>query len=186
MLQWGHASSRVETDPYLSLSKDKKLLQWGHASSRVETCRWATRTEQANNASMGPRVFTRGNAKRLAIAHPSKRCFNGATRLHAWKRDRGDSDSRRASASMGPRVFTRGNGLNSEEWLEESSFNGATRLHAWKRHCGRHSASSIKGFNGATRLHAWKHECDDSKHKRLNALQWGHASSRVETDRQAA
>src|SRR6266705_5437183 len=63
-----------------------KMLQWGHASSRVET------------------------SERRASPHFTRRCFNGATRLHAWKHR--SAEPRRTipeDASMGPRVFTRGN-----------------------------------------------------------------------------
>src|SRR5438874_1634255 len=62
---------------------NKRMLQWSHASSRVET---SSRTEilrQALTASMEPRVFTRGNmfygrakevgAKALQWSHASSR-----------------------------------------------------------------------------------------------------------------
>src|SRR6266705_220637 len=39
-------------------------------------------------ASMGPRVFTRGNSRSRVSPEPARVCFNGATRLHAWKRPR--------------------------------------------------------------------------------------------------
>ncbi len=132
-LQWGHASSRVETSarapaaaPVIRFNGATRLhawkqiagggrqggyyrLQWGHASSRVETQSLAGSTTAWGNASMGPRVFTRGNTVIESAAD---------------YRDR---------ASMGPRVFTRGN----REWSVRILYS---RL-----------------------------------------LQWGHASSRVET-----
>src|SRR2546430_440593 len=84
-------------------------------------------------ASMEPRVFTRGNSNSTIFIKPPHRRFNGATRLHAWKRvkiryirrlcrglqwshassrvetpARMNADARHQSASMEPRVFTRG------------------------------------------------------------------------------
>src|SRR6266705_1311781 len=63
-------------------------LQGGHASARVETGNTLETYFIVEAASMGPRVFTRGNSK---IPQPS--FFELA-------------------ASMGPRVFTRGNAAN--------------------------------------------------------------------------
>src|SRR5438067_1089778 len=60
------------------------VLQWSHASSRVETLDVSRRSLAADNASMEPRVFTRGNRERIRKAGPSHPGFNGATRLHAW------------------------------------------------------------------------------------------------------
>ena len=133
VLQWGHASSRVETALAEKQSELERELQWGHASSRVETWQEPHKYEPAKS-------------------------FNGATRLHAWKQRGSDRVMHRSSASMGPRVFTRGNlSLRSHVSLSTHRFNGATRLHAWKR---RQSGLAVP-----TEL----------------LLQWGHASSRVET-----
>src|SRR5882672_11299257 len=63
LLQWSHASSRVETTPTGSILLKDYVLQWSHASSRVET-------------AQGSKCY---------LNHPPG--FNGATRLHAWKRD---------------------------------------------------------------------------------------------------
>src|SRR6266705_2562271 len=61
-------------------------------------------------ASLGPRVFTRGNETLIAYYGGAVARFNGATRLHAWKRETEAELTRlRNEASMGPRVFTRGN-----------------------------------------------------------------------------
>src|SRR6266404_3195828 len=61
VLQWSHASSRVETPAPEPPGRPAPALQWSHASSRVETCAHA---ELSGCQSV---------------------CFNGATRLHAWK-----------------------------------------------------------------------------------------------------
>src|SRR3989442_10978911 len=84
-LQWGHASSRVETRRHWRLRGWRNGLQWGHASSRVETKIKNEETRKALLASMGPRVFTRGNGRLAVAAVPQGARFNGATRLHAWK-----------------------------------------------------------------------------------------------------
>ncbi len=112
----------------------RMMLQWGHASSRVETKRLAMYGTEPNPASMGPRVFTRGNPCRCSsiplaqTASMGPRVFTrGNLDFPAIKRDE-------SNASMGPRVFTRGN---------------------------------------------WQRRPDSRRGKTL--LQWGHASSRVET-----
>src|SRR5437879_2983631 len=60
-------------------------------------------------ASMEPRVFTRGNLPVRFATSFRPGGFNGATRLHAWKRDRYARQIPLFEASMEPRVFTRGN-----------------------------------------------------------------------------
>src|SRR6266705_1564079 len=83
---------------------------------------------------------------------------------------------------MGPRVFTRGN-LRSSPLPSKQPyrFNGATRLHAWKLVFGDVMVCEVARFNGATRLHAWKRDLYCSHCAPPFGLQWGHASSRVET-----
>ena len=111
LLQWGHASSRVETGWKIKLPHPVVApLQWGHASSRVETVTHRPRS------------------------HPARLRFNGATRLHAWKR-----------SDQSPARYL------------------------------------VPRFNGATRLHAWKLDAPFNRIQGPDALQWGHASSRVET-----
>src|SRR5687768_12645369 len=88
---------------------------------------------------MEPRVFTRGNDVLIAAFGPKLISFNGATRVHAWKRVHRPrfSSIRPRCASMEPRVFTRGNKVPiTFSLVESSSFNGATRVHAWKLHSG--------------------------------------------------
>src|SRR6185295_13941662 len=84
---------------------------------------------------------------------------------------------------MGPRVFTRGNPSAPPLGLPSTpSFNGATRLHAWKhRNVAGCTPFYLLRFNGATRLHAWKRFGNPSAPRIHSRLQWGHASSRVET-----
>ena len=180
-------------------------LQWSHASSRVET-RDQSRLRPQRSASMEPRVFTRGNSFIPSPFRHRQSCFNGATRLHAWKLTRRRQSAQRAHrfngatrlhawkriavrmpaatkfASMEPRVFTRGNTAQTARGLRrQSCFNGATRLHAWKRAEPGADDPPRASFNGATRLHAWKQTYGRISGSVVLSLQWSHASSRVET-----
>src|SRR6266705_1221736 len=83
---------------------------------------------------------------------------------------------------MGPRVFTRGNIHQVYIYRNPAcSFNGATRLHAWKRReLDRDVAQAVALQWG----HASSRVETKAKPERVNRtvkLQWGHASSRVET-----
>jgi len=60
-LQWGHAFSGVETRQFGSVEHGAVLLQWGHAFSGVETRQKTVRILEHFDASMGPRLFRRGN-----------------------------------------------------------------------------------------------------------------------------
>ena len=159
-------------------------LQWGHACSRVEICRIERMYGTADQASMGPRVFARGDL-----------CSNCNTGIGLL-------------ASMGPRVFARGDQLSFFiARRREMSFNGATRVRAWRsgtaalpasailvlqwgHACSRveiprrlSSCSESPRFNGATRVRAWRF-CGASQASPLaDSLQWGHACSRVEITR---
>src|SRR6266705_1311779 len=109
-------------------------------------------------ASLGPRVFTRGNETVIAYYGGAGARFSGATRLHAWKRETEAELTRlRNEASRGPRVCTRGNRKHAGDLFHSGSgFNGATRLHAWKLQNTSAFFLRASCFNGATRLHAWK------------------------------
>jgi len=89
-LQWGHAFSGVETTELNEPLSVDPLLQWGHAFSGVETG-WigsalSKTRRRPRRASMGPRLFRRGNVGWL-----------GSVRAY------------KITASMGPRLFRRGN-----------------------------------------------------------------------------
>ncbi|SRR6266404_197652 len=92
------------------------------------------------------------NAKKKTV-----KGFNGATRLHAWKLDAIDNEVRGLRASMGPRVFTRGN----DKALGD--FASSIKLQ-WG-----HASSRVETCSGSSDTRAF------------HRLQWGHASSRVET-----
>ena len=60
-------------------------------------------------ASMGPRLFRRGNHGLGANWDYKKEGFNGATPFQTWKQRVGFLNRDRTEASMGPRLFRRGN-----------------------------------------------------------------------------
>ena len=84
-------------------------LQWGHVFSDVEMSRRGTRRSRGPCASMGPRLFRRGNTRPRFFPSGSRRCFNGATSFQTWKWVR----------------VERGE-------LLMSRFNGATSFQTWK------------------------------------------------------
>ncbi len=122
----------------------------------------------------------------IPTSNQNQRRFNGATRLHAWKRRVLNLDCAvRSVASMGPRVFTRGNvRIRSDRALGRTASMGPrvfTRGNhsARKDHIERKAASM--GPRVFTRGNPFSFE------RGLSAplgLQWGHASSRVETSSQ--
>ncbi len=133
---------------------------------------------------MGPRFFKRGEMPPLASPRRPPTCFNGATllqawRVHglvnfshcllsfngatllqAWRVERAQNDGSCARpASMGPRFFKRGELTNASM-----------------------TAMPSAGFNGATLLQAWRVPFASRYLRMRFTLQWGHASSSVESD----
>ena len=84
-LQWGHVFSDVEITARASDLARRSPLQWGHVFSDVEIADWGMTEADALQASMGPRLFRRGNPE----GHHHR--------------------LRLLDASMGPRLFRRGN-----------------------------------------------------------------------------
>ena len=85
------------------------VLQWGRDLSVADTGRDARRLRAARRASMGPRPFSRGHARRRPGQDLPLLRFNGAATFQS--RTRG-ADRRMGAypsqASMGPRPFSRG------------------------------------------------------------------------------
>ncbi len=89
----------------------RSLLQWGHVFSDVETWVKLASNNLFRIASMGPRLFRRGN-----LFCPEAVRISG-------------------EASMGPRLFRRGNvRWNAAPCASSSGFNGATSFQTWKLH----------------------------------------------------
>ncbi len=203
------------------LGKSIWMLQWGHASSSVESlvlrqnCRG--RTSRFNGAtllqawrdgpgqlvrlkhpaSMGPRFFKRGEAHEdiqcsdIGWASMGPRFFkrgehelvNRPTLLAAasmgprffkrgeWSRMAYQHEM--CTASMGPRFFKRGEMMAFTRFaIAVSSFNGATLLQAWRVDVHRgEGAAGHRGFNGATLLQAWREQhrhTHQARHIRFN------------------
>jgi len=138
-------------------------LQWGHVFSDVETFHGEERVYGIRMASMGPRLFRRGNSTipaADALPFPS---FNGATSFQTWKH------------------------LTVELLIFVSlRFNGATSFQTWKQWKTR--SAVLKNV-----LLQWGHVFSDVETplanvigKSLVALQWGHVFSDVETTAPAA
>src|SRR5882724_9992324 len=132
---------------------------------------------------MGPRVFTRGNKRSSSGISTLTCCFNGATRLHAWKLESFPChrciNRRLQWGHASSRVETRE--LTDKVDGRDASFNGATRLHAWKhiiRETVVNNADASMGPRVFTRGNV---PLGDTLPIQRPALQWGHASSRVET-----
>ena len=85
-------------------------LQWGHVFSDVEIRDLDDSLGGRGIASMGPRLFRRGNGDPVKHQVPGLRV-----------------------ASMGPRLFRRGNSpLVPPKGIDRTRFNGATSFQTWK------------------------------------------------------
>ena len=105
VLQWGRGCSAAEMRVYVPSPLSVRLLQWGRGCSAAEMPRDGTGEDAAGRASMGPRLFSRGNS-----------------------RYRGRKDAAEY-ASMGPRLFSRGNStVNIWTTGGRQSFNGAAAV----------------------------------------------------------
>ena len=60
-LQWGHGFSAVEISVKRALLFRSRELQWGHGFSAVEISVPILHLPRLDLASMGPRLFSRGN-----------------------------------------------------------------------------------------------------------------------------
>ncbi len=64
-------------------------LQWGHDFSAVEMQEmWLKMAVNIDAASMGPRLFSRGNERVQCKNLVPENCFNGATTFQPWKSGR--------------------------------------------------------------------------------------------------
>ena len=84
-LQWGHVFSDVEMTNYASPVNNGMTLQWGHVFSDVEMFVVPPENQGQTVASMGPRLFRRGNTPACLRSARSGSCFNGATSFQTWK-----------------------------------------------------------------------------------------------------
>ena len=131
-LQWGRGSSSAETKPRRRQSPPARGLQWGRGSSSAETAQGRQMGAQPAPASMGPRIFIRGNnpCHRATARDAGLQWGRGSSSAETWRR-----------ASL-------------ISW--RSGFNGAADLHPRKRIDVRQTRSPQRCFNGAADLHPRK------------------------------
>ena len=107
---------------------------------------------------MGPRPFSRGNARILR------------------------SSRRRRNASMGPRPFSRGNLFIPSWWkYNPPGFNGAATFQPRKPQSPSDSPDSQGGFNGAATFQPRKRLAWIAPQSHATLLQWGRDLSAAET-----
>ncbi len=115
-LQWGRGFSAAEIIRCTPSSSLPRWLQWGRGFSAAEIAEIDAETVRKKGASMGPRLFSRGNRPsgtlHCAASTPS---FNGAAAFQPRKSGRRASALCHAPiASMGPRLFSRGNAAQAD------------------------------------------------------------------------
>ena len=108
-LQWGHAFSDVEMSPLHHSNCRPSQLQWGHAFSDVEIDIIAIHSIPVEGASMGPRLFRRGNRRREVEGEDHPLASMGPRLFRRGNSRTGPDTSSSTAASMGPRLFRRGN-----------------------------------------------------------------------------
>ena len=109
-------------------------------------------------ASMGPRMFIRGNTKNEGVMRWLIRSFNGAADVHPRKRM-----------------------IRSEIEAEYECFNGAADVHPRKLQRQAISGRASSGFNGAADVHPRKLDSPFSCGAWICPLQWGRGCSSAET-----
>ena len=153
-LQWGRGCSAAEGRPQMLMAVTHEWLQWGRGCSAAEGRCVALHRHQPFDASMGPRLFSRGRDAGTDCGRRRGRGFNGAAAVQPRK-------ARRASvlasnrcplqwgrgcsaaegwekpyiclvggrASMGPRLFSRGRpGGAGRRGGRPARFNGAAAV----------------------------------------------------------
>ena len=114
-LQWGREFLLAEISVSAELLRVKL---WASMGPRVFARGNATPKRRCGGrrwASMGPRVFARGNSAPARKRRPSPMGFNGAASFCSRKSRHVGRHGKPADASMGPRVFARGNDIKTAE-----------------------------------------------------------------------
>ena len=157
-LQWGHGLSAVEiSDACQSFRLLRRPLQWGHGLSAVEIASGLRRCDAAMPASMGPRPFSRGNARTRRPAQSTRACFNGATAFQPWKSER------ERGGRIGVASLQWGHGLSAVEIVRSSVFQFPDRSLQWGHGLSAVEISPAVGSSPSP-----------------PPLQWGHGLSAVE------
>ena len=111
-----------------SSDRPRRGLQWGRGFSAAEiTACGGGGALLGTGASMGPRLFSRGNMSGRVKSRLQTSRFNGAAAFQPRKYQRRPRHrDRLRAASMGPRLFSRGNSSGPVSGLRSGiSFNGA-------------------------------------------------------------
>ena len=159
LLQWGRGFSAAETINGSSGLCQINGLQWGRGFSAAETAVGAVGRSLPQIASMGPRLFSRGNFGQRRSGVSQKRRFNGAAAFQPRKR-RGVGDD-------GPPQFGLqwGRGFSAAETrCDDGTLDHPT-----------------PGFNGAAAFQPRKPGSLLMVHLHHELLQWGRGFSAAET-----
>ena len=158
-LQWGHAFSDVEIENGFDGLLKLDSLQWGHAFSDVEMMHFLMDDNPSLTASMGPRLFRRGNPElELSVASEAMLQWGHAFSDVEMNSSAGTESPSWTAASMGPRLFRRGNFKRTTSNVRLSHrFNGATPFQTWKYTPRPSLFRFMNSFNGATPFQTWKY-----------------------------
>ena len=156
-------------------------LQWGHVFSDVEIPDQRLRRLLLRVASMGPRLFRRGNDDNPSHKRRTYPASMGPRLFRRGNLQFFDTIFFRHEASMGPRLFRRGNLSNSKRRRKGSGcFNGSTSFQTWKCQDPPRKPERTRCFNGSTSFQTWKSDMLSSIALCCGGLQWGHVFSDVE------
>jgi len=131
-------------------------LQWGHASSGVETGLWAG-GQPVGCASMGPRLLRRGNDAIGGASNPLMLLQWGHASSGVETRSPISAIAAGGAASMGPRLLRRGNyAVSSEDGADAMLQWGHASSGVETTWVTNLTVGTSDGFNGATPPQAWK------------------------------
>ena len=182
-LQWGHVFSDVEMSYDLCRSWWQRNRCFNGATSfqtwKFQTIRSRARPPERFNgatsfqtwkfglgtypylwvmpASMGPRLFRRGNFFHRGFSESWYRCFNGATSFQTWKLGDVIMIHPITSSFNGATSFQTWKCIRPRTHRTDSiCFNGATSFQTWKWTMGALAQREDTSFNGATSFQTWK------------------------------
>ena len=158
------------------------VLQWGHVFSDVETKKRAAPSHRGRHASMGPRLFRRGNTTKINKILNMTAGFNGATSFQTWKHNEAVKTVKFSARLQWGHVFSD----------VETGLSGVNVLATFWLQWG-HVFSDVETNHGNINVKTgvrlqWGHVFSDVE-TRIEAgmtvfdvlLQWGHVFSDVET-----
>ena len=134
------------------------------------------------NASMGPRLFRRGNRFQNVNSSVSPCSFNGATSFQTWKWQTWGGRWLSSAALQWGHVFSDvemvgvGVPLSSVMLLQWGHVFSDVEITT----PSAPATPSTSGFNGATSFQTWKSVSAVAALAEANVLQWGHVFSDVE------